>query len=347
MVQCAKYKAELIEAGGVVIDETFRPYVSRATAGPGAGLESIFVDVEGHRVRLGVRQASKFRASLNGSEVTIYEGDEQFARGRLEEAIVHCPKQVYITVSERCVHDCKFCPVPRLHGKVKSDDEVLDMVREGMKNPALASISLTSGVWKTPGEELVRIACLVRKIKGLTSPHNIPIGVSIYPTERSSEILMDAGAAEVKYNVETMDPAIFERVCPGLSLEYIIQSLENAVYVFGRNHVFSNMLIGLGENDETVINGMELLAAKGVIPILRKVNPHPLRKGEIFIENVSAGRLLRLAGEHRRILEEHGLDVRQALTGCIPCTGCDVSPVRQYPNHSANVAMLSASSGQS
>lgn len=323
-----KRKAELIEAGGVVIDGTFQPYVSRATAGPGAGLESIFVAIDGHRVRLGVRQVSKFRASLHDGEVTIYEGDIRFASGKLEEAISHCPKQVYITVSERCVHDCKFCPVPKLQGKIKSTDEVIELVRRGMENPLLASISLTSGVWRTPEEEVDRVAGLVRKISELTAPRQIPIGVSIYPTERSSVLLKEAGAIEIKYNVETMDPAIFEKVCPGLSLEYIIRSLECAVLAFGRNHVFSNMLIGLGESDETLIDGMELLAGKGVIPILRKVNPHPLRKGEVYMENVSARRLLSLAGEHRRILEKHGLDVRQAVTGCLPCTGCDVSPVR-------------------
>jgi biotin synthase-related radical SAM superfamily protein len=277
-------------------------------------------------VRLGVRQVSKFRASLHDGVVTIYEGDKRFASGKLEEAISHCPKQVYITVSERCVHDCKFCPVPKLHGNIKSTDEVIELVRKGIENPLLASISLTSGVWKTPEEEVERVASLVRVIHELTSPRKIPIGVSVYPTERSSELLKKSGAEEIKYNVETLDPGIFREVCPGLSQEYIIRSLEGAVPVFGRNHVFSNVLIGLGESDETVIDGMELLAGKGVIPILRKVNPHPLRKGEIFIEKVSADRLLNLAGEHRRILEKHGLDARQAMTGCIPCTGCDISP---------------------
>lgn len=325
-------KAELIETGGVVIDQTFRPYVSRATAGPGAGLESIFVNVEGHRVRLGVRQVSKFRASLNGDEVTIFSEDNgtqhEFVRGRLEEAISHCPKQVYITVSERCVQDCKFCPVPKLQGKIKSDEEVLALVKHGMANTELSSISLTSGIWKTPEEEVDRIARIVRLVHKEVEPRNIPIGVSVYPTEESSKILKSAGAAEIKYNIETVDPEIFEKVCPGLSQEYIAKSLEHAVSVYGRNHVFSNILIGLGESDETVIKGMEMLASKGVIPILRKVNPHPLRKDDVYVEKVSAERLLKLAGEERRILEKHGLDVRQALTGCLPCTGCDVSPVR-------------------
>jgi biotin synthase-related radical SAM superfamily protein len=321
-------KAELIETGGVVIDDSFRPYVSKATAGPGAGLESIFVNVDGHRVRLGVRQVSKFKASLHGDDVTIYEGQNEFVRGKLEEAISHCPKQVYITVSERCVYDCKFCPVPKLQGRIKPNEEVLDMVRNGLKDPSLSSISLTSGVWKTPQEEVRRISGLVKELKSLVEPYNIPIGVSVYPTDDSSELLKEAGSDEIKYNIETVDPAIFEKVCPGLSQDYIVRSLEHAVPIFGRNHVFSNILIGLGESDETVIVGIEMLASRGIIPILRKVNPHPLRKGEVYVEPVSAGRLLKLAMEERRILESHGLDVKQAVTGCLPCTGCDISPVR-------------------
>ena len=91
--------------------------------------------------------------------------------------------------------------------------------------------------------------------------------------------------------------------------------------------MFSNILIGLGESDETVVNGVEMLAGKGVIPILRKVNPHPLRAGEIEVEKVSADRLLKLAAETRRILEKHGLHAEQALTGCLPCTGCDITAV--------------------
>jgi hypothetical protein len=73
---------------------------------------------------------------------------------------------------------------------------------------------------------------------------------------------------------------------------------------------------------------MEMLAARGAIPILRKTNPHPLRAGEIYIETVSADRLLKLATEERRILEKHGLDTTRALTGCVPCTGCDITPLK-------------------
>jgi biotin synthase-related radical SAM superfamily protein len=73
---------------------------------------------------------------------------------------------------------------------------------------------------------------------------------------------------------------------------------------------------------------MEMLASKGAIPILRKTNPHPLRAGEIQIEKVSADRLLKLAAAERRILAKYGLDPARALTGCVPCTGCDITPMK-------------------
>jgi biotin synthase-related radical SAM superfamily protein len=321
-------KAELIEAGGVTVDRSFDPYKSRSTAGPGAGLESIFVDIDGHRVRLGIRQSSRFSATLDRETVTISRDGTEFAKGRLEQAISHCPKQVYITVSEKCVFDCKFCPVPKLQGKIKSDEDVLGLVRDGMKSPDLAAISITSGVWRTPEEEEARITRLVKIIREELKGRDVPIGVSIYPTANSSELLQEAGAVEVKYNVETLDRDIFRKVCPGLTFDYIVDALEHAVTVFGKNHVFSNVLIGMGESDETLIDGMEMLAGKGIIPILRKTNPHPLRAGEIHIESVSADRLLRLATEERRILEKHGLDTTRALTGCVPCTGCDITPLK-------------------
>lgn len=260
--------------------------------------------------------------------MTISDERGEFVHGKLEEAISHCPRQVYITVSERCIYDCKFCPVPKLQGKIKNIGEILEMIRHGLKDPSLSAISITSGVWKTPQEEAERITGVVKAINKELGDHKIPIGVSIYPTVNSSELLKEAGTAEIKYNIETVDPAIFKKVCPGLSQEHIIRSLEHAVGVYGKGYVFSNILIGLGETDETIINGIEMLASNGVIPILRKVNPHPLRAGEVSVEKISAERLLKLASETRRILEKHGLHAEQALTGCLPCTGCDITPFR-------------------
>lgn len=163
-------------------------------------------------------------------------------------------------------------------------------------------------------------------VRALRARFDLPIGVSVYPTADSTAVLRAAGADEIKYNVETMDPAIFARVCPGLSLPSILDALKGAVEVFGRNAVFSNFIIGLGEDDGTVWDGVALLAKMGVIPILRPISASPLRAGEIVVERPSPERLLRLAAMTREILEQNGLDARRARTMCLPCTGCDLTP---------------------
>jgi biotin synthase-related radical SAM superfamily protein len=323
----AEEKAELLSVGSAAIDESLLAGGIRttATAGPGAGGSSFFIRSGDRRVRLSINQDSPLKVVPEQDQVAIVRDGRVIARGSLERPLCHCPREAYITISERCIFNCKFCPVPLLSGAIKDTETIVSMVEEAAASGELEAISLTSGVADTPEREMGRA---VEAVKALRRRFDLPIGVSIYPTRTSSEELHAAGADEIKYNVETMDPDIFSRVCPGLSLSFILESLEGAVPIFGRNHVASNFIIGLGETDACVRGGVEALAGMGVIPVLRPISPHPLRKGEITIERPSAGRLLRLARIHRDALDRHGLDPRMARTMCLPCTGCDLTPCR-------------------
>ncbi len=275
-------------------------------------------------VRLGVSNSSPLRLEMDGDEAVISLEGRLIARGRMVEPLLHCPGQAYITVSERCIYDCKFCAVPRLMGGVKSHQRVVQMVEEAMATGRLESISLTSGTEVSPQHEAERVAALVRDLKGF----GLPIGVSVNPFPGVNRILFDAGADEVKYNLETPDHDIFARVCPGLSYQEIMDALEEAVELFGANHVFSNLIIGLGESDRSLRQGIDELTGMGVLPILRAAYPHPLRRGEVDIVRPSAKRLLKLARYLKVKLDEKGLDGSLALTGCYQCTGCDLAPGR-------------------
>jgi biotin synthase-related radical SAM superfamily protein len=260
-------------------------------------------------------------------DVVILKDNKELVRGKIDPVVAHCPEQTYITISEQCMYDCKFCSVPKFQGKIKTLEEVIGIIEKVKKDRKLTTIAFTSGVATTPENEIDRVVEYVKAVK----KYHVPIGVAVYPTKDSSQRLRDAGVAEVKYNVETMDKEIFEKVCSGRkghSLDFILTSLRDAVKVFGKNRVSSNIIIGLGETDECVRKGVEYLAKMGVIAVLRPITISPYRQGEISATRPSPERLIRLTKITHEILDKYDLDVTVSQTMCLLCTGCDLTPVR-------------------
>ena len=316
-------KARLIAVGTVRLEEP-QQEGRASTAGPGAGGQSIFFQSGPHMVRLSVTADSPLRLESRPDGAAILQDGQEVACGRLVPPLLHCPGQAYLTVSERCIYDCKFCAVPRLKGGIKSQETVIQMVEEAARTGSMQAISLTSGVEVSPQQEGEKMTAMVREL----CRFGVPIGVSICPYPGVNRLLHEAGAAEVKYNLECADRELFRQVCPGMSYETIMDALVEAVEIFGKNHVFSNIILGLGESDEVLRRTIDDLTEKGVIPVLRAVYPHPLRAGEAVMERPSTERLLDLARYLREALEKNGLDGAAALTGCYRCTGCDLIPGR-------------------
>jgi biotin synthase-related radical SAM superfamily protein len=216
--------------------------------------------------------------------------------------------------------------VPLSKGKIKTREEILAIVEKAKRNGRLNVISLTSGIATSPDDEIDRVVDIVRAL----APYQVPIGVAVHPAAGCSRRLKEAGVTEVKYSVETMDPEIFDRICRGRkghTLEFIKESLREAVEVFGRSHVSSNIIIGLGETDLCVRQGVEYLAKMGVIAVLRPISISPLRKEALEgAVRPSPERLLELTAMTREILRKHGLSTRESQTMCLACTGCDLTP---------------------
>jgi biotin synthase-related radical SAM superfamily protein len=319
----AETKAQLISVGSVNMDPSLIHWLTIPTAGPGAGNVAFFFNSEGLRVRLAVKETSPLEAKMEGEELVIRKDGTEIARGSIEEELIHCPDQAFITMCEQCVFDCKFCPVPKLNGKVKSMDQMLKMIDDANETGRMKAISITSGVEISAEDEVERAEKLIRRLR---AKYKVPIGVSVYPTEDSTSRLKFAGATELKYNVETMDRKLHAELCPDQDLEYLLNALREGVKVFGKNKVCSNVIIGLGETDESAKKGIEELVSIGVVPILRAAARHPLREGEVTVERPSAERLLNLNRFLKEKLDEAGLRADKFETMCLPCTGCDINP---------------------
>jgi biotin synthase-related radical SAM superfamily protein len=154
---------------------------------------------------------------------------------------------------------------------------------------------------------------------------DLPIGVSIYPTEETPDRLRALGVAEVKFNIEAATARLFAEMCPDLDYDLIWGVLEKSVALFGKNRVFSNLIIGLGETDADLEQCILRLTRRGIIPVLRPLNPVADLSNR---ERPSPARLRKIFAVHTAALEGAGLDAKEALTMCTACTGCDLVPGR-------------------
>jgi len=314
-------KAELLAAGSArLAGEPADDYITRSAAGPGAGGDgSVFFSMGGHRVRLSLDEVSEVEIVHRGGGVAdLFYGNMQL-NGRLEQPGLHCPQQAYITVTGRCTFHCRYCPVPSLHGQRKSVAEIVRMV-ESVRDRVNA-ISLTSGVLTTIEEEEAYVLEVVKALR----PFNLPIGVSIYPVEQTPARLHALGVAEVKFNIEAATPRLFAEMCPDLDYDLIWGVLERSVTLFGKNRVFSNLIVGLGETDAQLTQCIRQLTLRGIIPVLRPLNPVSALSNR---ERPPAARLRKILAIHAAALEEAGLETREAQTMCTSCTGCDLVPGR-------------------
>lgn len=313
-------KAQLLEIGTVQLTGAdASEYESKSTAGPGAGGRgSVFFSYEGHRVRLSVVDESPIaiRHIGGGTVMLTYSCIEVL--GKLEKPGSHCPGQAYITISGSCIYHCKYCPVPANAAPTKSVEEIVSLVRSAGD---IQAVSLTSGVVCSLEEEEAKTA----EVLNVLHQFGVPIGVSIYPVLGTARSLHEAGAAEVKFNLETATPELFAVMCPGMNRDTINAELDEAVTLFGKNHVFTNLIFGLGETDDQMKAAIDDVCGRGIIPSVRPFSPG----GELKdLPRPGFRRFMNLYKHQRSALAANGLDTREAKTMCIACTGCDMVPGR-------------------
>jgi biotin synthase-related radical SAM superfamily protein len=320
-MQWKDLKSRLLEEGSVhLTGEPAEPYIARSAAGPGAGGSgAVFFAMGSHRVKLALNPESPVEIAHRGNGAADLYLDGKLISGRLLEPGFHCPEQAFITVTGSCIFRCRYCNVPNTHGKRKSIDEIMAMV-ESVRH-RINAISITSGVLETIEEEEAYVIDVVRRL----AVFGIPIGVSIYPTEKTPDRLHEIGVAEVKFNLEAATPELFLKMCPGLDYGRIWQVLDRSVELFGKNRVFSNIIIGLGETDAELAACIRRLTSHGVIPVLRPLNPVAGLSG---MPRPAGDRLKKIFAIHEQALQMAGLDARLAQTMCTNCAGCDLVPGR-------------------
>lgn len=331
-------KAELISEGKIHIPSDVRlpVYPSRSTGGPGAGHTSLAFDIGGTNVKLGItKETSRFTLAPSERGFTIMDDKAVFLEGvRIVPILMHAPNQAFINLDTQCIYRCVFCNSWHLKEAWVKDYTVekwAQLVIEASKREGFSAVAVTSSVPVSVADTVDKIVMLLEILKEHLPP-GTPIGVEpCIDDPKDLHRLKNAGVTELKINVQAASEAIFKRVCPGQSYSRIFEMIEEA----GKHMpVCSNIILGLGESDEDVINTIERLAKLKCTATLRAVriddlNREPLSKALGFeVQPVGPERLVRLAHAQKGIFEQYGLNPTSFLTMCHRCVCCDIVPFK-------------------
>jgi len=332
-------KAELILGGPVKLPKDYKVPVriSRSTAGPGAGSRSIVFTFNGLRVKKAISY-DEGDFELHSDRGTLFitkKGKPFLYEVNIQPVVFHCPEQAFFNLDQRCIFNCIFCASPLLDKNITkdlTDEKIVEMIKEALETQKIKSIALTSGVVGSTQKTVDRFVSCIKKLRAAFP--DMPIGVEPYvDSTEQIDSLHDAGATEIKINCETARKDIFEKTCPELDYDNIFKMLEYAVSVFGKGTVASNVIYGLGENDDDVIEVMVRLGIRGIAPGLRTLKLTSMNRDNVIkalgdIKPNTPERMIYLAKEQKEIFKKYKLDTRSFKTMCFECTCCDIVPFR-------------------
>lgn len=318
--------------------------MSGSTAGPPPGEQgALFLRIDGRLVRVNVTTSADFSLGIGdeakGPEDPTnyhlkYHGELIPSKVELVEPLLHAPDMAFLNLYSGCDYSCAFCTQPtNKNAQIRSVREIIDLINKAQAIGELKSISLTSGICSNPNVTTQGMVWALMALRQ-TFPE-MALGVEPYLEEPSGIAkLKEAGANEIKLNLQVATPELLAKVCPEMEWEQIWENLAEAVKVFGKGKVQSNLLVGFGETQEEVSSTMEQLVSQGVLPSVRQVRlvsgqqerlEHVL---EHTLPEPSPEYLVGLLDIQSRLLKEYGMEDRanEASSMCQVCGACDLMP---------------------
>lgn len=282
---------------------------------------------------------SRFELTLSDSVFDRYDiydlHERRFVASnlKLETVVRHCPEQLFYSLYKTCKIGCKFCPYQFATPKPKVTIETILEEFYRLGNSCKA-IGFTSGIPKGLSEDEVTLEIieLCQQLRAKLGSE-LPIGAS--PKQPSRENLLklkEAGVTELRLNLEIFNSDLAKILMPQKDYEYTLHSISEAVSIFGRGKVSSNLIVGIGESDKDIVDGITALAERGAIATLYPYDSvaecdRQLSKLVKHFGRPSAERLLRLAVEHQRILAEYALYPENLIAMCPGCRASHIMPM--------------------
>ncbi|WP_329047386.1 MSMEG_0568 family radical SAM protein [Amycolatopsis sp. NBC_01488] len=201
-------------------------------------------------------------------------------------ALLHGQDVLATTVVQTCIRyaedqRCRFCTIEeslRAGSTVaaKTPAQLAEVAEAAVRLDGVRQMVMTTGTTSGPDRGARHLVRCVRAV--LDAVPGLPIQVQIEPPGDLGVLtdLRDAGATSIGIHVESLDDDVRRRWMPGKSTVSMAEyeaAWAEAVRVFGRNRVSTYLLIGLGEDPDSLVEGAGRLIDMGVYPFAVPMRP--------------------------------------------------------------------------
>ncbi|GLY43195.1 radical SAM protein [Amycolatopsis sp. NBRC 101858] len=251
-------------------------------------------------------------------------------------ALLHGQDVLATTVVQTCIRyaedqRCRFCTIEeslRAGSTVaaKTPQQLAEVAEAAVRLDGVRQMVMTTGTTSGPDRGARHLVRCVRAV--LDAVPGLPIQVQIEPPGDLGVLqdLRDAGATSIGIHVESLDDEVRRRWMPGKSTvpmaEYEAAWAE-AVRVFGRNRVSTYLLIGLGEDPDSLVDGAGRLIDMGVYPFAVPMRP---MVGTLARQDgasaPSPALVADVTGRIAALLRAAGMTGAEQGAGCAACGAC-------------------------
>jgi len=236
-----------------------------------------------------------------------------------EVAVLGEPNHLRSVLNQRCAHHvcgkpCKFCAIENWWAghPNKTPAQIAETAEAAYQEGIIHHVTLSTGTKASPGKGLEDIVESARLIS-----RKIPVSTTVNFEPMTDYVLLESllreakesGATTALCNIECFDSNIREVIMPvkgKLAIDVYDKVWERCLNIFGENEVYTMIITGIGETDESILKGVEFAASRGVVA---SVVPHTPMIGATYEAMIppSTERMLYLFEAALPIYEKYGL----------------------------------------
>jgi len=250
-------------------------------------------------------------------------------------AVLHGTDVLATTVSQRCIRwrreeeRCHFCAIENSLESdstisLKTPSQLAEVAEAAVRLDSVKHMIMTTGTINYRDMGVHYLSECARAIK--EKAPNIRIQVQFEPPENLEDMkyLHEVGVDAVGIHLESFSQEIREKITPGkaqISIDRYFESFKYAVGIFGRNQVSTYIIVGLGDTEDSIVEGCRQVAELGVYPFvvpLRPIMGTPLENIQAPDPKLMEQIYLRVAKNNR----EFDLAYRNSKAGCARCGAC-------------------------